>query len=197
MRPRLGDDARRDRRILPSRDHRDADRAAYVAGFAGRSRSCLQQYAVRAAWPGPHLVDDKGFSWNADYLNEGGHVVRDSRADIAAEAGALNTYEALLKLTDDEGTRRALNELATREVSHTHMFMEALNSVNGNPRSSTLPTRCSAKSSSMAARRRESNEMLTGQQLSGQPRSTAAQMGPQSGRSAPASGQGSPQNGRR
>ncbi len=62
---------------------------------------------------------------------EGGHLVRDLRADISAEAGALNTYEALIKLTDDEGTRKALNELATREVSHTHMFMEALRSING------------------------------------------------------------------
>ena len=86
-------------------------------------------FAIRG--PGPHLVDDQGSSWNADYVVEGGHLVRDLRADISAEAGALNTYEALLKLTDDEGTRRALNELATREVSHTHMFMEALNSVNG------------------------------------------------------------------
>lgn len=86
-------------------------------------------FAIRG--PGPHLVDDKGSSWNADYVVEGGHLVRDLRADISAEAGALNTYEALLKLTDDEGTRRALNELATREVSHTRMFMEALNSVNG------------------------------------------------------------------
>jgi Mn-containing catalase len=86
-------------------------------------------FALRG--PGPHLVDDKGASWNADYVNEGGHVVRDLRADIAAEGGALATYEALLKLTDDEGTLKALNELATREVSHTHMFMEALKSVNG------------------------------------------------------------------
>ncbi len=85
-------------------------------------------FAIRG--PGPHLVDDQGASWNAGYVNEGGHVVRDLRADIAAEAGALNTYETLLKLTDDEGTRKALNVLGTREVSHAHMFMEALKSLD-------------------------------------------------------------------
>jgi Mn-containing catalase len=85
-------------------------------------------FAVRG--PGPHLVDSKGSYWDARYVNEGGDVVRDLRADVAAEAGALATYEALLKLTEDEGTRRALNFLATREVAHTRMFMEALRSVN-------------------------------------------------------------------
>jgi Mn-containing catalase len=63
-------------------------------------------------------------------VNEGGHVVRDLRANIAAEAGALNTYEQLIAITTDDGTRDALRHLATREVSHTHMFMEALRSLN-------------------------------------------------------------------
>jgi Mn-containing catalase len=78
---------------------------------------------------GPHLVDSKGSYWDARYVNEGGHVARDLRADVAAEAGALATYEALLAMTEDEGSRKALNFLATREVAHTHMFMEALNSI--------------------------------------------------------------------
>lgn len=85
-------------------------------------------FAVRG--PGPHLVDAKGSSWDARYVNEGGHLARDLRADVAAEAGALNAYEALLEYAPDEGTRRALNHLATREVAHTHMFMEALRSIN-------------------------------------------------------------------
>ena len=63
-------------------------------------------------------------------MNEGGHVTRDLRANIAAEAGALTTYEALMKLTDDEGSLKALRFLATREVSHTKMFMEALHSID-------------------------------------------------------------------
>jgi len=79
---------------------------------------------------GPHLVDSKGAFWDARYVNEGGHTARDLRADVAAEAGALTTYETLMKLTDDEGSLKALRFLATREVAHTHMFMEALNSIN-------------------------------------------------------------------
>lgn len=84
-------------------------------------------FAIRG--PGPHLVDSKGLSWDARYVVEGGHLARDLRADVSAEAGALNTYEALLKIAPDDGTRAALNHLATREVSHTHMFMEALRSI--------------------------------------------------------------------
>ena len=56
--------------------------------------------------------------------------MRDLRSNIAAEAGALNTYEQLIAMTTDDGTRDALTHLATREVSHTHMFMEALRSMN-------------------------------------------------------------------
>lgn len=78
---------------------------------------------------GPHLVDSKGSYWDARYVNEGAHLARDLRADVAAEAGALATYEALLNIAQDDGTRRALNFLATREVAHTHMFMEALNAI--------------------------------------------------------------------
>jgi len=85
-------------------------------------------FAIRG--PGPHLIDSKGLSWDGRYLNEGGNVVRDLRADIAAEAGALNTYEQLIAMAEDDGTRQALVHLATREVSHTHMFMEALKSLN-------------------------------------------------------------------
>ncbi|MBV8094276.1 MAG: manganese catalase family protein [Acetobacteraceae bacterium] len=85
-------------------------------------------FAIRGK--GPHLVDANGAYWDARYVNEGGHLARDLRADVAAEGGALNTYEALLKIATDEGTRKALIHLATREVSHTKMFMEALRSIN-------------------------------------------------------------------
>lgn len=80
--------------------------------------------------PGPHLVDSKGVFWDSRYVNEGGDPTRDLRANLAAEAGALQTYENLLKYAEDEGTKKALHFLATREVSHTHMFMEALRSIN-------------------------------------------------------------------
>jgi hypothetical protein len=63
-------------------------------------------------------------------VNEGGDVVRDLRAHIAAEAGALATYEQLIALAPDDGTRQALTHLATREVAHTQVFMTALQSMN-------------------------------------------------------------------
>ena len=47
---------------------------------------------------GPHFLDSRGQAWTAAYINEGGNVVRDLRADIAAEAGARQTYEALINL---------------------------------------------------------------------------------------------------
>ena len=84
-------------------------------------------FAVRGV--GPHLVDSKGQAWTSAYVNEGGNVVRDLRADIAAEAGARQTYEALIKLSPDEGSKKALTFLLTREISHTNMFMKALESL--------------------------------------------------------------------
>ncbi len=81
-------------------------------------------FAVRGV--GPHFLDAQGAAWSAQYINEGGDVVRDLRADIAAEAGARQTYEALIRLSPDEGSKKALTTLLTREISHTHMFMEAL-----------------------------------------------------------------------
>jgi Mn-containing catalase len=84
-------------------------------------------FAVRGL--GPHFLDSQGAAWSASYINEGGHVVRDLRADIAAEAGARQTYEALIKLCPDKDTERALVHLLTREISHTQMFMKALESL--------------------------------------------------------------------
>ncbi|NJK37684.1 MAG: manganese catalase family protein [Oscillatoriales cyanobacterium RM2_1_1] len=84
-------------------------------------------FAVRGQ--GPHFLDSQGNAWTATYLNEGGHVVRDLRANIAAEAGARQTYESLIKLAPDEGTKETLVHLLTREISHTKMFMKALESV--------------------------------------------------------------------
>lgn len=78
---------------------------------------------------GPHFLDSQGSAWTAAYLNEGGDVVRDLRANIAAEAGARQTYEELIKLAPDEGTKNTLVHLLTREISHTQMFMKALDSL--------------------------------------------------------------------
>ncbi len=79
---------------------------------------------------GPHLLDSQGAAWDARYVSEGASPVRDLRADVAAEAGALATYEALLPKSPDDGTREALRHLATREVSHAQMFMDALKSMD-------------------------------------------------------------------
>jgi Mn-containing catalase len=78
---------------------------------------------------GPHFLDSQGSAWTASYLNEGGDVVRDLRADIAAEAGARQTYEALINRAPDEGSKKALVHLLTREIAHTNMFMKALESL--------------------------------------------------------------------
>ncbi len=84
-------------------------------------------FAVRGV--GPHFLDSQGSAWTAAYLNEGGDIVRDLRANIAAEAGARQTYEELIKLATDEGTKQTLTHLLTREISHTKMFMKALESL--------------------------------------------------------------------
>jgi Mn-containing catalase len=84
-------------------------------------------FAVRGK--GPHFLDSQGQAWTAAYLNEGGDVVRDLRADIAAEAGARQTYEALIQVAPDQQTKETLVHLLTREISHTKMFMKALDSM--------------------------------------------------------------------
>lgn len=78
---------------------------------------------------GPHFLDSQGSAWTATYINEGGDVVRDLRANVAAEAGARQTYEQLIKLAPDAGTKDTLVHLLTREISHTQMFMKALDSL--------------------------------------------------------------------
>ncbi len=78
---------------------------------------------------GPHFLDSQGSCWTAAYINEGGNVVRDLRANIAAEAGARQTYEALINACEDEGTKKTLVHLLTREITHANMFMKALDSM--------------------------------------------------------------------
>lgn len=78
---------------------------------------------------GPHFLDSQGSCWTAAYINEGGNVVRDLRANIASEAGARQTYEALIKASDDTGTKKVLTHLLTREITHANMFMKALESM--------------------------------------------------------------------
>jgi Mn-containing catalase len=84
-------------------------------------------FAIRGV--GPHLLDSQGQAWTGAYVNEGGDVVSDLRANIVAEAGARQTYEELIKLAPDAGTKQTLHTLLTREISHTQMFMKALESL--------------------------------------------------------------------
>ena len=76
-----------------------------------------------------HFLDSQGSAWTATYIQEGGDVVRDLKANISAEAGARQTYEALIKLATDDRTKTTLHHLLTREISHTQMFMKALDSL--------------------------------------------------------------------
>jgi len=75
---------------------------------------------------GPHFLDSQGSCWTAAYIQEGGNMIRDLRANISAEAGARQTYEALIKACEDEGTKKTLHHLLTREITHANMFMKAL-----------------------------------------------------------------------
>jgi len=78
---------------------------------------------------GPHFLDSRGSAWTASYIQEGGNVVRDLRANISAEAGARQTYESLMKVCPDEATKKVLHHLLTREITHANMFMKALASI--------------------------------------------------------------------
>ncbi|MHB1303069.1 MAG: manganese catalase family protein [Acidiphilium sp.] len=99
----------------------------HTSGKAQHRLNEVPLFALRGI--GPHLVDSQGSAWTASYVNEGGNVVRDLRADVAAEAGARQTYEALIHQCEDEGSRETLVHLLTREITHAQMFMKALDSL--------------------------------------------------------------------
>ena len=105
----------------------DSSYAASIKELFFRKAYNSTLFAMRGI--GPHFLDSQGSAWSANYINEGGDVVRDLRANIAAEAGARQTYEQLIKLAPDAGTKEALVHLLTREISHTKMFMNALDSL--------------------------------------------------------------------
>ena len=48
---------------------------------------------------------------------------------FSAEAGARQTYEALINACEDANTKKVLVHLLTREVTHANMFMKALDSM--------------------------------------------------------------------
>lgn len=82
---------------------------------------------------GLNLYNSVGNPWTADYLKISGELDVDLRNNIAAEARAKITYERLIHLTDDQGTKDALQFLMTREITHMKAFSAALDSLGKNP----------------------------------------------------------------
>ena len=78
---------------------------------------------------GLNLYNSMGSAWTADYLKISGELDVDLRNNIAAEARAKITYERLMHLTDDQGTKAALQFLMTREITHLKAFSSALDSL--------------------------------------------------------------------
>lgn len=78
---------------------------------------------------GLNLYNSAGSAWTADYLKVSGELDVDLRSNIAAEARAKITYERLMHLTDDPGSKDALQFLMTREITHLKAFASALDSL--------------------------------------------------------------------
>ena len=78
---------------------------------------------------GLNLYNSMGSAWTADYLKVSGELDVDLRSNIAAEARAKITYERLMHLTDDQGSKDALQFLMTREITHMKAFSAALESL--------------------------------------------------------------------
>ncbi len=78
---------------------------------------------------GLNLFNSAGNPWTADYLKISGELDVDLRNNIAAEARAKITYERLMHLTDDAGSKEALQFLMTREITHMKAFTAALDSL--------------------------------------------------------------------
>ncbi len=82
---------------------------------------------------GLNLLNSMGNPWTANYLKISGELEVDLRNNIAAEARAKITYERLMHLTDDRGSKDALQFLMTREITHMKAFTAALDSLGLKP----------------------------------------------------------------
>ena len=78
---------------------------------------------------GLNYLNSMGNPWTANYLKVSGELDVDLRNNIAAEARAKITYERLMHLTDDRGSKDALQFLMTREITHMKAFTAALDSL--------------------------------------------------------------------
>ncbi|HTW84895.1 MAG TPA: manganese catalase family protein [Candidatus Sulfotelmatobacter sp.] len=115
----------------------DEVEGGYLGDFLDGKQEQYQQIAWMGSQAvlggsGPRLTDSCGVPWTAAYIDTIGHPLADLRSDIAAEARAKITYERLIKLCPDEGTRDALTFLMTREVAHQKMFETALAAIEPN-----------------------------------------------------------------
>ena len=82
---------------------------------------------------GLNYYNSVGNPWTADYLKISGSLDVDLRNNMAAEARAKITYERLMHLTDDRGSKEALQFLMTREITHLKAFSAALDSMGKDP----------------------------------------------------------------
>lgn len=82
---------------------------------------------------GVNLYNSAGNAWTADYLKITGELDVDLRSNIAAEARAKIVYERLIDFCDDPGSKRALQFLMTREITHMRAFMVALGAMDKPP----------------------------------------------------------------
>lgn len=82
---------------------------------------------------GINYINSQGDPWTASYLKVSGMPEIDLRNNIAAEARAKGTYEALINFCDDPGTKDALMFLMSREIAHMKMFMLGLDSLGLDP----------------------------------------------------------------
>src|SRR5437763_9187995 len=82
---------------------------------------------------GVSLFNSMGDPWTADYLKITGELDVDLRSNIAAEARAKIVYERLINLTDDAGTKDALQFVMAREITHMKAVAAALESMGKDP----------------------------------------------------------------
>lgn len=101
--------------LRPMKTDRDAAEADPLVAIAGGG--------------GVSLCNSMGNAWTADYLKITGELDVDLRSNIAAEARAKIVYERLINLTDDPGTKDALQFLMTREITHLKAFTLGLESL--------------------------------------------------------------------
>jgi Mn-containing catalase len=70
--------------------------------------------------------DANGVPFNAGYVDTGGNLIADMRANVAAEAIGRTLATRLLELTDDPGMKDMLNFLIARDTMHQQQWLAVL-----------------------------------------------------------------------